>query len=237
MFISTHGHADTFTGRREFIDAQRQSRWREDPFFDAQFEIEPPATDRDTYSHAVSAAFDWLYVEGLITRHWDPGEDNRTDEYFAPTAEGHRFLQRAESGLNALEALRAEKLLGFQLHHTIDGRVRQLFLTGETEAAVLIAMKEVEVHMREANGLSNDLVGVRLAREAFKSDGGQLADPDAEPGERVATMELFAGAMGTLRNPVAHRRVDYDDPVQAVEVILFADLLLRMIDRARDART
>lgn len=223
-----------FAGRRRTIRGERSRWWGENATYlgGRNKQSADPKVDRNKYSHAVSAAFDWLYVEGLTTREWDPGPNHREDEWFGLTAEGWHFLER---GGDALDAHRAEKLLGFRLHEAIDGRVRQLFLIGETEAAVMIAMKEVEVRMREAASLPNDLVGVKLAREAFKPDSGPLADPGAEPGERVATMELFAGAMGTLRNPVAHRRVDYDDPVQAVEVILFADLLLRMIDRAKDA--
>jgi uncharacterized protein (TIGR02391 family) len=192
-----------------------------------------PAVQRHDYERAISEAFDWLYVEGLTSKIAEPPRNYPHEDWFAITERGRRFLDHGDA---ALEHHRAEQLLAFPLHPAIDKRARELFLLGETEAAVMIAMKEVEVHMRGIAGLSNDLVGVKLARAAFKPDGGPLTDPAAEPGERVATMELFAGAMGTLRNPVAHRRVDYDDPVQAVEVILFADLLLRMIDRANDAR-
>jgi uncharacterized protein (TIGR02391 family) len=193
-----------------------------------------PRVDRETYSHAMSRAFDWLYTEGLIARHRDPGSNWKDDELYTATEEGRRFYERGES---ALDAHRAEKLLGFRLHETIDRRVRQLFLIGETEAAVMIAMKEVEIRMRDAAELPNTLVAVKLAQAAFSSDNGPLTDETAEPGERVATMSLFHGAMGFFRNPVSHRRVDYADPLEAVEVILFADLLLRMIDRAAAART
>lgn len=38
--------------------------------------------------------------------------------------------------------------------------------------------------------------------------------------------------MGVFKNPSSHRIVDYDDPTLASEVVLFADLLLRMLDRS-----
>jgi uncharacterized protein Ymh len=40
-------------------------------------------------------------------------------------------------------------------------------------------------------------------QKAFAPDGG-LADPDAEPGERVGTMNLFAGVVGAIRNALTH---------------------------------
>lgn len=61
-----------------------------------------------------------------------------------------------------------------------------------------------------------------------------LTDPDADPGEQVATMELFKGAIGLFKNPTSHRPVDYDDPTLASEVIVFADLLLRLLDRVEE---
>lgn len=69
-------------------------------------------------------------------------------------------------------------------------------------------------------------------RRAFKSEGGALADGQAHAGERVAIMELFAGAIGAFKNPPSHRTVHFDDPVEAAEVIQLADLLLRLLRRA-----
>ena len=44
-------------------------------------------------------------------------------------------------------------------------------------------------------------------------------------------MELFAGAIGTFKNPPSHRQVNYADPTEASEVVLLADLLMRLLDR------
>ena len=48
--------------------------------------------------------------------------------------------------------------------------------------------------------------GVALMRRAFKPHGGPLSDPEAEPGERVAMMELFAGAIGAFKSIQSSRR-------------------------------
>jgi uncharacterized protein (TIGR02391 family) len=60
---------------------------------------------------------------------------------------------------------------------------------------------------------------------------GPLADATLDAGERVGMMELFAGAIGTFKNPPGHRQVDYEDPTEASEVVILADLLMRVLDR------
>jgi uncharacterized protein (TIGR02391 family) len=60
---------------------------------------------------------------------------------------------------------------------------------------------------------------------------GPLFDPSMDGGEAVARMNLFAGALGVFKNPTSHREVAFDDPAEAAEVILFADLLMRILDR------
>ncbi len=49
---------------------------------------------------------------------------------------------------------------------------------------------------------------------AFK-DGGPLSDTSLDPGERVAMMGLFQGAIGVFKNPPSHRPVEYSDPADA----------------------
>lgn len=105
-----------------------------------------------------------------------------------------------------------------------------------------MAMKEVEVRTRDLSGLDSGLVGTKLMQEAFrpsKNDGdagGPLCRADADGGEAVAIMELFKGAIGTFKNPASHRRVDYADPTEAAEVILLADLLMRLLGKLPERR-
>jgi uncharacterized protein (TIGR02391 family) len=111
------------------------------------------------------------------------------------------------------------------------------FMRGEFDIAAFQAMKAVEVAVREAAGLSNSDIGVQLARKAFSMDDGPLTDLGAEPGERSARMELFKGAIGCYKNPHSHRDVDLDDPSEALEIILLANHLLRIVEARAAARS
>lgn len=110
------------------------------------------------------------------------------------------------------------------------GKVRPIFLLGDYETAAFKAMKDVEVRVRELAKLPNDLIGVTLMRQAFNPTSGPLTDPAHEGGERQARTDLFAGTIGSFKNPTSHRSVTYSDPTEASEVVLLADLLMRILD-------
>jgi uncharacterized protein (TIGR02391 family) len=98
--------------------------------------------------------------------------------------------------------------------------------------------REVEIRVRALGGFGDELLGVALMANAFTPKGpGPLADPQAEPGEQEAMMALFRGAIGTFKNPSSDRAVNYDDPILAAEVVLLADLLMRLLDRVEARQT
>jgi uncharacterized protein (TIGR02391 family) len=87
------------------------------------------------------------------------------------------------------------------LNQTIREKVWQLFSNEQYDTAVFEAMKAVEVSVRDAAGLSAKEIGKDLMRKAFDVNAGPLTDMQAEPAERQARSDLFAGAMGSYKEP------------------------------------
>lgn len=109
-------------------------------------------------------------------------------------------------------------------------KAKQAFIRGDYDTAVFQAFKEVEVRTRKKANLSEKDYGVPLMRKAFGPPAGPLVDKKADPGEQVARMELFAGAIGTFKNPSSHRDVEFSDPKEAADIIHLANELLRIIE-------
>jgi uncharacterized protein (TIGR02391 family) len=173
---------------------------------------------------ALSEAWSWLMTHGLVVRN----PSQTSPDAYQVSRLGRETLKYGVARLAAAERV------GVALHPRLAQRIQQQFLLGEFELAVFAAMKEVEVRVRELAKASQSLLGVKLMQQAFSAEKGVLTDSEADPGEQVAMMELFKGAIGLFKNPTSHRPVDYDDPTLASEVILFADLLLRLLDRVEE---
>jgi uncharacterized protein (TIGR02391 family) len=120
-----------------------------------------------------------------------------------------------------LEQYRRTNLLPRQLHPTLAQKVWASFLRGDYDTAVFQSFKEVEVRVREAGHFEASDIGVPLIRAAFKPSVGPLSDKAAQAGEQEALMHLFAGAVGSYKNPHSHRNISIE-PTEAVEMIMLA---------------
>ena len=180
-----------------------------------------PKDRHDEILRAVTEAWVWLEKEGLIA----PRPGQRAGWVFV-TRRGQQVAKPED-----LKAYRQADLLPRQLlHPRVAQRVSAAFLRGDYDVAVFQAFKEVEVRVREAGGLLDSDIGVKLMRKAFKADEGRLCDSSDPPEEQEALAHLFAGAVGCYKNPHSHRAVVIDAS-DAVGTIILASHLLNIVDR------
>ncbi len=66
--------------------------------------------------------------------------------------------------------------------------------------------------------------------QAFNSNSGPLTDMTEPEAERKALMFLVAGAMGRFKNPSGHRHVNFSSPKEAIEMILLANHLFKIVE-------
>ena len=184
---------------------------------------EPQPPDLEALLARLSDAWAWLESHALV----GPSAQNPPGGWHRVTTAGTEVANDPDA---VAKVWAADRLAG-ALHPALSS-ARTNFALGDYETASFAAMKAVEVEVRRVADLPNELLGVNLMRKAFSPKEGLLRDPGAEAGEQQATADLFAGAIGAYKNPASHRTVQFDDPVEAAEVVQLADLLLRIVQRA-----
>lgn len=173
---------------------------------------------------AISEAWVWLEKEGLIAP-----APAQTGDWIFITRRGRKFRQTADVRNYRAASLLPDKTLDPKLA----SKVRPPFLRGDYDTAVFEAFKEVEVRVRGLAPEHKTELGVNLMRKAFHPETGPLTDNTQVLGERQAVSDLFAGAIGSFKNPSSHRDVDFTDPAEVAELIMLADQLIRIAERRR----
>jgi uncharacterized protein (TIGR02391 family) len=106
-----------------------------------------------------------------------------------------------------------------------------LYSIGRFDDACAAAFKQLEILVRELCGFTDDVVGIDLMRQSFTPDIGPLTLTDSPKAEQIAVRDLFAGAMGYFRNPLAHRDVGITSAAHGASTILVANELMAIATR------
>ena len=185
----------------------------------------PPKHD-DEILFALREAWQWLEREGFVApRPTDLSRERSlgmVTTYFVT-----RRGQKIETPKDLVSYRQADPLP--KLHPIIAQKVSSLFSQGDYDIAVFQCFKEVEIAVRKAGGYKDTDYGTDLMREAFHPDKGNLTDFNRQDAERKAMSHLFAGAIGSYKNPGSHRNVNVSAE-EAVEIIILASHLLRIVD-------
>jgi uncharacterized protein (TIGR02391 family) len=85
-----------------------------------------------------------------------------------------------------------------------------------------------------STGNEKSLHGTNLVRYALAPNTGKLILSD-EPNEQDGVFQLFSGAFAFIRNPPAHKKVQYSE-IEAWRIISFIDYLLLLLKQVRQRK-
>lgn len=175
---------------------------------------------------ALAEAWNWLSVQGLLIPQ--PGTNGNN---------GWMFLSRRARTVMANNTFKTyARSVAFPkalLHPSIADEVWLDIIRGDLETAVFKSFRAVEIAVREAGYFSDTDIGTPLMRKAFDKTTGPLSDQQQPEAEREALAHLFAGAIGSYKNPHSHRTVTINDATEAQEMVILASHLLRIVDSRR----
>ena len=111
---------------------------------------------------------------------------------------------------------------------------RQLFADGHYTRSVEQAFKAVNGLVKQRSEYADE--GRPLMERAFSGKNPKLAGNElktrTDTDEQTGTMMLFAGAMAAVRNVRTHDLDRHDDPQVALELLAFANYLMRVAEEA-----
>ncbi len=99
----------------------------------------------------------------------------------------------------------------------------------DAEDTITSAFRVLEERLRAKIGVGHEKCGNDLITDAFNPKNGKLI-LGKSAGEQEGLFFLYRGSVGFLRNPPAHRFVNYSE-FEAFEIVIHVNLLLGLLDK------
>jgi hypothetical protein len=186
------------------------------------------------YAYSVQAR---AGVARVIGRAWkkledlqfieEPDPDNGKNGFRMPSAEG----RAANAAADYVAVSARSRFTREMFHPDLPDAAWNAFSSGDYDTAIF-AFKAVEVAVRKKGRYASNDYGAALMKKAFDPNTGPLRDQAASPHRRKARCELFTGAFDEIRNPKAHNDPTITDTIVAVEELMTAGVLRRIVDDA-----
>jgi uncharacterized protein (TIGR02391 family) len=192
----------------------------------SRFAGEYPQQHQNDVELAITEAWRWLEINMFFLPA--PGT-NGQHGWFVLGKRGRAALEDPQQFAAYTKAAAFPREL---IHPAIAERTWAALARGEYDAAVFYAFRSVEEAVRKAGSFADTDIGVTLMRKAFDATSGPLTKATDPESERQALCHLFAGAIGSYKNPHSHRTVTIDAN-DAREMVMLASHLLRIVDSRR----
>jgi uncharacterized protein (TIGR02391 family) len=167
-----------------------------------------------------------------LLEKWELAEpadgQNGVNGFIVLTDKGKATTEPADFDRTRLRGLLAEEML----HPLLRGKIYGYFAADDLGKAVFEAFKLVEIEVRAAGGLAKKDFGKALVSKAF-SLGCPLSQPGDDKADADALVGLFAGSLSRFKNPGSHSNPTYEDVLEAMEELMLASRLLRIVDSRR----
>jgi uncharacterized protein (TIGR02391 family) len=153
---------------------------------------------------------------------------NGRNGYMVLTERGKSTTERTDFERIRMRGFLREDML----HPLLQGRIYNYFAADDLGTAVFEAFKTVEIEVSGAGHYGEKEIGKTLMCKAF-SPKGPLSKPQDDKGDCDALAGLFAGSLHRFRNPGGHMHRSFQDVLEAMEELMLASRLLRIVDERR----
>ncbi len=219
--VSLNGSRDAWTR------PDRQPQWR--PITALTDLVASESVEIPAVRAAAGDAIAWLTAHGLIAEYHSRGGGSNPRGPMVATRLGEQVAAASANGAGGIAlAMRAVDLIPVASR----SRIVPPLVAGDFDLAIAGAFKAVEVRMRERANLSSHVSGQVLITNFFKAISGTRRQRKDRKGDLADEEHLFRGLFGMYRNRAVHEAPHVDDPQDALEIIISALHLLRIVESA-----